>query len=251
MKISIITVCYNSDRFISDAIDSVDHQNYGNIEYIVIDGFSTDRTMDIVAKSYNQGAISKYLSEKDFGIYDAMNKGIQQSEGDIIGILNSDDFYPDDDVIDLVAQKFSQNPDLDILFGAVKFVDRKTNKVRRKYSSKSFFPWMLKFGLMPPHPASFIRKSVYDREGLYKINYKIAADFEFFSRVYYSNKYCYESIDDVLVYMRTGGVSTSGLNYNLLSTREMLRAFNDNGLKTNYLFLSFRFIIKLIQLFKK
>lgn len=208
MTVSIITVCYNSAATIEDTITSVLSQDYKNIEYIVIDGGSSDATLDIINKYREQ--ISIVISEPDKGIYDAMNKGIKNATGNIVGILNSDDFYETKDVISEIVNNF--DIDTDIVFGNLIFVKPENiKKITRFYSLPHFKAWKLRFGWMPPHPATFIKKSVYDKYGLYKINYKISADYEVFVRFLLVNKVNFKHINKILVRMRDGGVSTSGL----------------------------------------
>ncbi|WP_244369894.1 glycosyltransferase family 2 protein [Pseudoalteromonas xiamenensis] len=176
MKISIITVCYNSAAIIEDTIKSVIAQTYDNIEYIIVDGGSKDETLTIVEK-YKEH-VDVLISEPDKGIYDAMNKGIEVSTGEIVGILNSDDFYEREDVIRAVVENFDSS--IDLLFGDLVFVKPENlKKVTRYYSLPKFKRWHLRFGWMPPHPATFIRKEVYNQFGLYKTHYRISADYEF------------------------------------------------------------------------
>jgi glycosyltransferase involved in cell wall biosynthesis len=248
LKVSIITVCFNSEHTIEDTIRSVSNQSYNNIEYIIIDGGSVDGTQKLLNKFKDN--IDVLVCEPDDGIYDAMNKGVALASGDIVGILNSDDYYLNDEVIASVVNKFTSNPLCDVVLGHVDFVtsDNLVKPVRR-YFSKFFSSWQLFFGLMPPHPGSFIRKSVYEKEGLYKINYRIAADFEYFVRVFLKKKYNYVKIDKCLVRMRMGGISTAGLTSNLLASNEMVRALNENNVYSNKFLVSFRLPVKLAQLF--
>ena len=180
MKVSIITVCFNSAETIQNTFDSIRNQTYNNIELIVIDGASNDGTLDIIES--NKDIISKMVSEPDQGLYDAMNKGVNIANGDIVAILNSDDIFPSDDVIANVINKF-QETNCDILYGNINYKNKKGETVRiwdsSPYLKGSFFK-----GWHPPHPSLFIKKSVYDRCGLFDTDFKIAADFEFMLRVY-------------------------------------------------------------------
>lgn len=224
-------------------------QTYENIEYIIIDGQSTDHTCRIINEY--KGQVTHVLSEADEGIYDAMNKGISLATGDVIGILNSDDFYPHSDVITEVVATYEQHSAVDIVMGAVSFVrDEALDKVLRYYRSVGFSPWKLRFGLMAPHPAAFIKRHVYDRIGLYNKSYKISADFEFFVRSLLVYKFNYLAVDKCWVIMRMGGASTSGITSYKISTQEMRQSFKDNNLYTNTLFILFRLPIKLLQLKK-
>jgi glycosyltransferase involved in cell wall biosynthesis len=246
MKISIITVCYNAQSFIESAITSVLSQTYSNIEYIIVDGNSTDATMSIVNRYADK--IATIISEPDKGIYDAMNKGIACATGDVVGILNADDFYIDSNVIELIVEQAQNNPDVDVFFGGVDFVHpQQLDKVIRRYQFNAFKSWYLRIALMPPHPATFVRRSVYEKYGFYKIDYKIAADFDMFIRMIYIAKVNYMSLSATMVRMREGGVSTSGFSAYLLSTREMLRALKDNKVYSNLFLVLLRLPIKLMQ----
>ncbi|NRA15612.1 MAG: glycosyltransferase [Oceanospirillaceae bacterium] len=247
MKISIITVCYNSEPYIKVAIESVLFQSYADIEYIVIDGGSTDETLDLLNQYTDR--ITHIVSEPDKGIYDAMNKGIDLASGDIIGILNSDDFYPRSDVIANVVNAFKNNVDTDMVFGNVDFVAvNDLSKAVRVYSTQRFVPWKLRFGFMPPHPGAFIKKSVYDRVGQYKLGYKIAADFDMFIRMLLIHDFSFAIINQTSVRMRLGGISTAGLGSNLIATNEMVRALKENNIYSSGLLVSFRLPVKLFQL---
>lgn len=243
MKVSIITVSYNSADTIRDTLQSVAEQTHQDVEYLIVDGGSSDTTLDVVA-CYSK-TVTKYISEPDSGIYDAMNKGIRLASGDIVGILNSDDFYIHDKVLTEVDQLFSSDPELEILLGDVDFVcDGALDHPMRKYSTGNFKPWMLRFGLMPPHPAVFVRKSTYQRVGLYKRDYKIAADFDFLTRLFLLDRPKYRIVHKTWVRMRMGGASTNGLQSNIISTREMKRSMHENKLYTNSLMLMFRLPFK-------
>ena len=248
MTVSIITVCYNSAATIEDTITSVLSQDYKNIEYIVIDGGSSDATLDIINKYREQ--ISIVISEPDKGIYDAMNKGIKNATGNIVGILNSDDFYETKDVISEIVNNF--DIDTDIVFGNLIFVKPENiKKITRFYSLPHFKAWKLRFGWMPPHPATFIKKSVYDKYGLYKINYKISADYEVFVRFLLVNKVNFKHINKILVRMRDGGVSTSGLRSSLTLNKEIVKACEENGIYTNIFILMSKLPFKLLELLKR
>jgi glycosyltransferase involved in cell wall biosynthesis len=247
LKISIITVCYNSSEYIRSAVESVSYQSYPNLEYIVIDGGSTDGTLDILYEY--KYLISHLISEPDKGIYDAMNKGLALVTGDVVGILNSDDFYPDSNVLICVASMFNQNPDVDMVLGNVDFVlPDDLNKRVRFYSSVNFLPWKFRFGLMPAHPGAFIKKSAYERVGQYKLGYKIAADFDMFIRLCLVNQCTFEKLNKSLVRMRMGGISTAGLGSNLIATNEMVRALKENSVYSNKFLVSLRLPVKLAQL---
>lgn len=250
MKVSIVTVSFNSEATIRDAIESVLTQSYTDIEYIIVDGQSTDNTVNVVQEY--EGRITKFITEPDKGIYDAMNKGVALATGDIIGILNSDDFYRSNEVIEEIVAFYQKTPEMSMVLGGVEFVSEKNlTRVVRVYKAIGFKPWKLRFGFMPPHPGSFIRREVYEKIGVYKINYKIGADFDFFVRSLLISKLRYKTINQNMVVMRVGGVSTSGFKSYKVSTQEMLRSFKENGLHTNFIFLLIRFPIKVLQLISK
>lgn len=250
MKVSIITVCFNSAATIRDTIRSVLTQSYADIEYIVVDGASTDETVAII-REYQED-ISKIISEPDDGIYDAMNKGISSATGDIVGILNSDDFFESPDTIQQVVDCFGNGSCVDIVFGDLIYVDsHDLTTVKRFYSSRKFKPWKLRFGWMPPHPATFVRRSAYDRCGQYSLKYKISSDYEMFVRWLMVEKLPYFRVDRVLVRMRQGGVSTSGIRSNFLLNREIVDACVSNGVYTNLVFLLAKVPFKLLELVRK
>ncbi len=248
MKISIITVCYNSSQFLESAITSVLAQKYSDIEYIVIDGGSDDGTLAIL-KTYSD-RITHVISEPDKGIYDAMNKGLALATGDVIGILNSDDFYPHTNVINEVVSAFESSPLADMVLGNVDFVmPSELNKPVRYYSSYSFRPWKMRFGFMPAHPGAFIKKSAYDEVGKYKLGYQIGADFDMFVRLLLVKKRPYFKLNQMLVRMRVGGISTSGFKSYLVSSKEIMRSLKENRIYSNSLFVLLRLPVKFFQMF--
>lgn len=250
LKVSIVTVCYNSSSTIKDTIESVLSQDYVDVEYIIVDGGSNDGTIDIV-KSYGN-KISTFVTEKDNGIYDAMNKGVALATGDIVGILNSDDFYESESILSYVVGAFDKKPEVDIVFGDVVFVEPSDlKKVTRFYRANRFSVWRLRFGWMPPHPATFIRKSAYEKVGAYSLKYKIAADYEMFVRQLYVHGLKYLYINKVLVRMRSGGVSTSGFKSSLRLNLEIVTACRNNGLYTNIFMVLLKLPFKLYELFRK
>jgi glycosyltransferase involved in cell wall biosynthesis len=247
LKISIITVCYNSSSFIRSAIESVFNQSHSDIEYIIIDGRSNDGTIDIVNEY--AGRIAHVVSESDKGIYDAMNKGITLATGNVIGILNSDDFYPHSEVIAEVVREMVQNPAADLVLGNVDFVyPDDLFKPVRFYSSFKFALWKMRFGFMPAHPGAFIKRSAYDKIGQYKIDYKIGADFDMFVRMLVVARLPYVKLNKTLMRMRVGGVSTSGIKSYAISTNEILRSLKENQIYSNVLMVLMRFPVKSYQL---
>lgn len=248
MKVSIITVSYNCESTIEDTILSVERQIYPNKEHIIVDGASSDRTMDIVEK--HNHCIRHYISEPDNGIYDAMNKGIRLATGDIIGILNADDIYYDTTCISEVVNAF-ETKDVSAVCGNLAYVaPNDLSKTVRFYSSKRFHPNMFEFGMMPAHPASFVLRKCYEAFGLYKEDYKIAADFELLLRFLKIHEIPYFCISKTLVKMRTGGVSTRNIKSNWILNKEILRACKENHIDTNIVKVLSKYFIKLIQLYQ-
>lgn len=246
MKISLITVAYNSATTIKTTLESVAAQGYPELEYIVVDGGSTDATLGVVAQY--PGLVTELISEPDRGIYDAMNKGVLRVSGEVVGILNSDDFYLYPDVLNEVAAIFAADPSLDVVLGDVDFVaDEDLVRPVRTYRAGGFRPWMFRLGLMPPHPAVFVRKSAYERVGLYKLGYRIAADFDFLVRLLLLDGARYKITGKHWVRMRTGGASTAGLKSHLVSTREMLRSLRENKVFSSTPMLLLRLPIKFFR----
>ncbi len=247
MKVSIITVCLNSGDTIRDTIESVLGQTWREVEHIIIDGQSTDNTLKIVDEY--QDRIARIVTGPDKGLYDAMNKGLSIATGDVIGILNADDFYLTNTVIAEVVASFQKLPDTDMVLGGVDFVHSgNLNRVVRKYKSIGFKPWKLRFGFMAPHPGAFVRRKAYEKVGPYKIDYQISADFDFMLRAFLVHKLKFITIDKIWVRMRLGGVSTSGVRSYKIITQEMYRSFKENSLYSNMFFLLLRFPVKLLQL---
>ena len=246
MKISIITATYNSGSTLRDTIESVLSQDYPDFEHVIVDGGSKDNTVDII-KEYEPkyGGRLKWISEPDKGIYDAMNKGINMASGDVIGILNSDDFFSSDNVISNVAKEIT---DVDAIYGDIHFVDHQNlNKPVRYYSSAGFNPGKMKMGYMPAHPSFYCKKDVFDRVGLYDIAFKVAADFEFLLRAIYIKGIKTKYIPLDFVTMRTGGASTSGLQSHKQILLEHLKAYKKNGVKSNAFLDALRYPFKLTE----
>jgi glycosyltransferase involved in cell wall biosynthesis len=246
MKVSIITVCYNSEKYISSCIDSVLNQVYNNIEYIVIDGNSSDRTTDII-RSYKD-KISIYISEPDNGIYDAMNKGIRLSTGEIIGILNSDDYFANNQVIGKVVEAF-KNENIDAIYGDVRFINPDNpEKTIRYYSSKNFKFSSFKYGIMPAHPSFYIKRIFFEKFGYYRTDYKIASDFELMLRFFSHREMKLKYIPMTFVTMRKGGVSTRNFFSQIILNREILKACLANNIKTNVFKIYSKYASKIFEL---
>lgn len=245
MKVSIITVCFNSAKTVKDTLLSVATQKNVDVEHIVVDGGSTDGTLEII--HHNAGYLSHVLSEPDQGIYDAMNKGLKFASGDIICFLNADDVYASDHVLSRVSQKI-QSETLDVVYGDVAFY-RSDNPLRviRRYQSSRFSPSKIKWGWMPAHPALFISRDAFFRVGRFKADYKIAGDFEFIARLFGQRGLRYSHLPEILVNMRMGGVSTSGWRSTLRLNREVLRACRENGIYSNALMLLAKYPFKVLE----
>ena len=249
MKISIITATYNSEKTIGDTIKSVLSQTYKDIEYIIVDGGSTDGTISVVKRKENefQGRL-KWISEKDRGIYDAMNKGIRMATGDVVGILNSDDFYTDVDILQTIADTFRLEDNLDAVYGDIHFVrEDNLDKCVRYYSSKMFSPFWLRFGFMPAHPSFYCRREVFAKAGLYRLDYKIGADYEMMVRLFKKQKITAKYIAKDFVTMRTGGASNSNVKSRLTLIKEDVKACRDNGIYTNSIMICLKYLYKIFE----
>jgi len=246
--ITVITVVFNGAQTLQDTIESVMKQSYGNVEHIIVDGGSGDGTVDIL-RQYDP-VIDYWLSEKDGGIYDAMNKGIALCSGEYVGMLNSDDMFSDSSVLQDVADRFCQAK-VDAVFSCLNIVD-KTNlkKILRKYRVAKFNSALLWIGVMPPHPTFYCKKSCYEEGGMYKTDYKIAADFEMLVRLLIRQNMSWSFIDRVTVTMRSGGVSNSGFMAAVKLNSEIIRACKENGLYTHWLFLALKLPIRLLELIR-
>jgi glycosyltransferase involved in cell wall biosynthesis len=251
MKISIITVCYNSELTVRSAIESVLAQTYPDIEYIVIDGQSTDKTIEII-RSYEADFADRlrWISEPDKGMYDAMNKGVRMSTGDFVAILNADDFYNYPGSVETMVN-YLRETGADMCCSDVRFVyPDDLKKTVRYYSSAKFKPSLFRFGFMPAHPSCFIRRKLFDEIGCYKIDYQIAADYELLIRFLYTHRISYRYLAFDIIKMRTGGKSTKSWKSNWLLNREIVRACRENGIYTNLLLLSLKYFIKVFELIR-
>ncbi|MEO0471345.1 MAG: glycosyltransferase family 2 protein [Bacteroidota bacterium] len=246
MKISIITVCFNAAATIRDAIESVLQQDFPEIEYIVIDGQSTDGTLDILAEYDDQ--ITHVISEPDEGLYDAMNKGIGLASGEVVGILNADDFYPEKDILSSVAAAFKEGA-TDTLFGDLVYVrDEDLNKVVRFFPGKGFHPNKMAQGMMPPHPTFFVRRKLYAQFGGFNTDYDICADFDLMVRLFCLHQVSYQYLPKTIVKMRTGGSSTQGIKSTLKINQEMLQSCRSHGISTSLPRIYSKYFTKIFQL---
>ena len=249
MKISVITATWNSGRTIGDTLRSVFNQSFNNVEHIIKDGGSKDDTLEI-CKNFEQeyykdeckGRTINILSDKDKGIYDAMNQGVKAATGDVIGILNSDDFYTSDDVLARVAEEFEKNPELEAVYGDIHFVkDENLKKCTRYFSSRYFRPWALRFGFMPAHPSFYVRREVYDKYGLYDLDFRTSSDFEMMVRLFVKEKIRSKYINKDFVTMRAGGESTAGLEAKRKVNRDIAGSLKKHGVYSNQFFQSLRY----------
>ncbi|WP_350551498.1 glycosyltransferase family 2 protein [Pseudoalteromonas sp. 120-MNA-CIBAN-0494] len=230
MKVSIITVCYNSEKTIEDTLKSIQSQTYSDIEYIVVDGLSQDNTNSII-KKYSD-IVTVHVSGKDNGLYDAMNKGITLATGDIIGILNSDDILASSNTIKNIVGSIG---DSDGVYGDVGFYsdDYFLNK-KRHYSSKCFTKEKFSRGMMPAHPSFYVKKECYEKAGLYRTDFKIASDFDMLLRIFSLQNSTFRYLEQEIVKMRLGGVSTSGFMSNYILNKEILESCKNNNIKANW-----------------
>lgn len=247
MKVSIITPSFNSVHTISDTINSIASQTYPHIEHIIIDGGSTDGTLEVIQA--NKHLIDYWISEKDQGIYDAMNKGILRATGDIIAILNSDDFYTHDEVILRVVQYFKRTH-ADSVYGDLQYV-AKTNcsKVVRHWISGHYYHRNFLYGWMPPHPSFFVKRKIYERLGLFNIRLKTSADYELMLRFLYKNKISCHYLPELIVRMRTGGASNRSIQKRINANWEDHLAWKINGLHPYFFTALLKPIRKIKQFF--
>lgn len=245
LKISLITVAYNAQNTIERCISSVLGQKFNNIQYIVIDGGSTDRTIQIINK-YREN-ISVFISEPDNGVYDAMNKGIALANGDIIGTLNADDFLADDDVLAHVAKAFSQE-DINILYGDLDFIDP-GEKIVRKWRSGRYRSGMFNWGWMPPHPTFYCRKVLFANLGTYRLDYGSAADYELMLRFIHAYKANVFYLDKIMVKMFIGGISNKNVTNRVKALLYDLKAMRNNDILFPYITIIFKPLRKIMQFF--
>ena len=233
MKISIVTAVYNSELTIGFSIASIKSQNYSNLESIVVDGASTDNTMKIIESIIDERRI--VISERDFGIYDALNKGISASTGEVIGILHSDDYYADNDVLGKIAIEFS-DPNVDVVYGDLDYVlSRDTSVILRHWVAGDYQKNKINRGWMPPHPTIFVRRQVFESTGLYDKSYQISADYDWVLKIFKNNRLRTKYIPQVLVKMRTGGESNKSIkniSRKLFEDYQIIRSAKIGGVLT-------------------
>lgn len=265
MKISVITVTWNSGKTIEDTLRSVYRQTYANVEHVIKDGGSKDKTLEICERyrgsiySSNERSATnektiKILSSNDKGIYDAMNQGIEIATGDVIGILNSDDFFTSDDVLESVAKEFENDSNLEALYGDIHFVSSDASldnpgKCTRYYSSSYFRPWLLRFGFMPAHPSFYVRRGVYEKVGLYDLQFRTSSDFEWMVRIFAKCHINSKYIKKDFVTMREGGASTAGMAAKNKVNNDIVASLKKHGIFTCGAFKYVRYAWKLLELF--
>jgi len=247
MKISIITVCYNSVDTLVKTIQSVANQTYNNIEYIVVDGNSKDDTLAII-KQY-ETIITKWVSEPDNGLYDAMNKGVAMATGDLIGILNSDDTFFSNQVLEEIAE-FHHKSDIDASVGNIIQINSQ-GKVVRKYSAANWNPKKLKIGFMPPHPAIFFKRELFEKFGMYHLDFVIGADYELIIRFFLKHHITWKYSGITTTTMLVGGLSSSGLKSYQLISKEIGKALTRNNIKYSSLKIKLRGFWKVLGLLRK
>jgi glycosyltransferase involved in cell wall biosynthesis len=242
MKVSIVTVCFNSGDTIEATIQSVAAQTYDDIEFIIVDGQSNDNTLDII-KRY-EGVVTKWISEPDKGLYDAMNKGIEMATGDLVGIVNSDDTFNSTTVLSEIVA-FHEVNSIDASIGNI--VQHKSNgQVIRLYTSENWTPEKLKIGSMPPHPSIFFQRSLFERYGNYLLDFRIGADYELITRYFLKNKISWKYSGITTHKMLIGGLSSSGLESYQLISKEISKALDNNSIRYSPIKIKFRFLWKLM-----
>lgn len=231
---------------IANAIESVLSQTYPNIEYVIIDGMSTDGTLEIINKYGPK--ISILVSEKDNGIYDAMNKGLRLATGDVIGILNSDDLYANNSILNEVMTQFNVDQSLDILYGDLVYVKKdNTSRIVRTWKSKQYYPKFFENGGVPPHPSLFLSTRVYQDAGYFNLKYRLASDYEFMLRIFKNYNFKKKYLPLVLVYMRLGGATNNSLKNIYRGNLEILKSWKDNGFKIPVFLIPKRIFKRLMQ----
>ena len=249
MKISIITVCFNSEKYISSAIESVLSQTYNNIEYIIIDGGSKDKTVDII-KSYGN-KIHHIVSEPDKGIYDGMNKGFKMATGDYLALINSDDFYMGNNAIELIVNQLLLDKTDSVYADLIYVNPEDVDKTVRYWKSGNFIPGSFKKGWHPPHPTFIVKKDVYNKYGYFDLSFPLAADFELMLRFLEKYKISCTYLNKPLIKMRLGGATNKNFKNILKQNIECYRAFKKNGITVSPFYTLLRSLPKIKQYFSK
>jgi glycosyltransferase len=245
MKITLITVTYNSEKYLSHCIESVLEQTHNDIEHIIIDGKSTDKTVSIIKKY--ESKITTWISETDRGMYDAINKGIKLATGDVIGILNSDDMLVSKDVIATIAKTFEEQ-NVDSVYGDLEYVDKEdTNRIFRVWKGKKYNRNLFKMGWMPGHPTFYIKKELIEKHGMYENHYYTAADYEFMARYLYKHKISSFYLPKMIVKMRMGGASNKNINQRIRANRRDYLAMKQNSIPMPFMVSILKPLIKVHQ----
>jgi len=249
MKISVVTAIYNREATISRAMESFQQQNWQDKQQIIVDGASTDRTIEIVQNFANEKSV--VVTERDNGIYDAINKGIALATGDVVGLLHSDDYFAHSSVLAQIAGAF-EDPELDIVYADAGFFSPgQPGRVTRRYNSGRFNSSRIRNGWMPAHTTMYARRRVFEKYGNYRDEFRIAADFEFIARTFGSGEIKSLYIPNIWMMMQTGGASTGGLKSKLLLNREVLKACRMNDIPTSYARLLSKYPEKILELVRR
>lgn len=250
VKISIITVTFNRAHVIRSAIEGVLFQKYKNYEYIIVDGASKDNTIEVI-KEYEpkfEGRL-RWISEPDKGLYDAINKGIRLATGDVVGIINSDDFFHRDDVFSTIADAFENDDSIGVTFGDERIIKPETPDVNYRFEKPWYFrPWMFRIGLEPPHPSFYARKELFEKYGYYKMGYVISADYDLMMRFLLVHKVKYKYLRHTILTFRASGISTDSSN-RLMMNKEQVRACKENGIWTCLPMIYLKYFFKIPELF--
>ena len=245
MKASIITVSYNSESTIEQTIQSVISQSFDDLEYIIIDGGSTDGTLDIIKKYRSR--IDTVVSEPDRGVYDAINKGITRTTNEVVGLLHADDIFENEETISAIMKPFIENDAIDMVYGNIAYFKSDPNSIERIWKNRSHYETYFEDGFVPPHPALFVRKRLYDRIGLYVDDFVLASDYEFMFRALKIHKVNSFYLDKNIVNMRLGGLSTRSWKNIIKGNMEVYKSWRRNGLWPPLMFWPKRILYKLRQ----
>lgn len=249
MKISIITVCYNSEKTIDRTLRSVRNQTYGNIEHIVVDGGSKDNTLQVVAAEGPH--VAKLVSESDSGIYDAMNKGLALATGEVVGFLNSDDVFAHSEVVSKIVQAMA-NPAIEACYGDLVYVAQDDmNKVVRYWKSREYNHGLFDQGWVPAHPTFYARRGLYQKYGGFDLDLRLAADFDILLRFFEVHKIASAYVPEVLIKMRLGGATNVSIGNVFLQNMEIARAFRKYGLKLGFKPLAFKLMARFVQFLRR
>jgi glycosyltransferase involved in cell wall biosynthesis len=245
MKVSIVTVCLNSEKTIRETLESIYLQTYPSIEHIIIDGGSVDNTLEII-QSFSRSKI--LITEKDNGIYDAMNKGVSMASGEVIGILNSDDLFENEMTVQTVMDHFRLNPEVDVVYGDLNYVNSKNvDKIVRKWKSKAYYIDFFEHGDVPAHPSIFLKRKVYEEAGLFNLDFSLAADYEFMLRIFKKHDYNSKYVNNVFVKMRLGGATNQSFLNVWKQNIEIVKAWKHNELKMPFLLIPLRIVKRILQ----